>query len=134
MDAKDTVLKDGDIAYYTPARANGEGGIGISVATLKSGCFANVSQKDIDDNITKLLESQASGSWNAREPEIERARKAGIQEVVEWVKEHSSVEASYTEDFHKTRSWLEIPNGLWQAKLKEWGVSPPQGKEVQDGT
>jgi len=84
LEAKDTVLKDGDIAYYTPARANGEGGIGISVATLKSGCFANVSQKDIDNNITKLLESQASGSWNAREPEIERARKAGIQIVVEW--------------------------------------------------
>ena len=48
--------------------------------------------------------------------------KAGIKLVVEWIQEHSASEASYTDDLHMTRSWLELPHSLWQAKLKEWGL------------
>lgn len=46
--------------------------------------------------------------------------KQGIQLVVEWIKEHSSAQASYTDDDYITRSWLEISNGLWFAQVKEW--------------
>ena len=49
-------------------------------------------------------------------------RKAGIKEVVEWIREHISAEANYTDNYNITRSWVELPRGLWQAKLKEWGL------------
>lgn len=48
--------------------------------------------------------------------------KAGIKEVVEWIREHGNQEASYTGDLHMTRSWIELSIGAWEAKLKEWGV------------
>lgn len=41
--------------------------------------------------------------------------KAGIKEVVEWLK-------SYKRDEISCDTWL-IPNDAWQFKLKEWGIT-----------
>ncbi len=54
--------------------------------------------------------------------------KAGVKEVVEWINEHSNAKATYTDDLHMTRRWLEMPIGLWQAKLKEWGIEHDKPK------
>ena len=69
--------------------------------------------KDVRDVIDETCKAQAEISF-----------KAGIREVVEFIKEHSSPEASYTDDLHMTRSWLELPSSLWKAQRKEWGISP----------
>jgi len=44
--------------------------------------------------------------------------KAGIKEVVEWIKSHSSLEQGKDEEGRL--SWFVRDE--WQAKLKEWGI------------
>ena len=46
----------------------------------------------------------------------------GRKEVIEWVEEHGSKEASY-QGLHITSSRLEVPLRMWQFQLKEWEVS-----------
>ena len=49
--------------------------------------------------------------------------KAGIREVVEWVK-HTATEPMAVKDSDKTQTMLIVamPAEQWQAKLKEWNV------------
>ena len=63
----------------------------------------------------------------ARQPEagnyyIEAGRKAGIQEVVDWVKEHSCREKCDpdTEAYFEAYKW--VGEEEWQSQLKEWGL------------
>ena len=43
----------------------------------------------------------------------------GIQEVVEWIKQHGRQKASYAgNDRHVARRWIELSTKAW---LREWG-------------
>jgi len=55
-------------------------------------------------------------------PLLGAAHRSGIREVVKWIEEHSDTEATYTDDLHITRSWLELPISAWQAFKKERGI------------
>ena len=71
------------------------------------------------NHLRRIAQTQAEITFALGE---EQGIQKGRREVVEWVKEHSEVKAEYTDDLHLLRSYIELPSGLWQAKLKEWGI------------
>jgi len=79
MNQEDLLLKDEDIAYTTPVRENGASGIGISVRTLRTGCFSNVSQEDIDENINLTLLAQLAKA----EPLIRKDERERVMREIE---------------------------------------------------
>ena len=64
------------------------------------------------------LRDQAEITWNAREPEIVKARLAGIKKMVEWIKSHQLIEPDKN-SLTRFKPFYQIE----QSKLKEWGVS-----------
>jgi len=132
MEAKDTVMIDTDIAYYTTKGESNKGGVGISVGVLKDSCFSNVSHEDIDKNINHIMLAQAEISFKAgfkealdtvvATREYDEGKQAGIKEVVEWI------EAQRISGFTIIEGvgvGIPISEEKWQAKLKEWGVLAP---------
>lgn len=78
-----------------------------------------------DDRSANLLEVTKAQHQSIHSRErwlIKKAKSFGRKEVVEFIKEHGEPEASYTDDGHRTRSWLELPAGLWQVQLQEWRI------------
>lgn len=57
-----------------------------------------------------IANEQAEITWKARDPEIEDAHTAGIQEVVDWI-----TASNHSEDFIFSFDQAELG-----AKLKEW--------------
>ena len=65
-------------------------------------------EQGFDDCIKSTHENDFSGG-----------KRAGIKEVVEWIKRNRKEITSYWEaDLVETY----IPDDLWEAKLKEWGI------------
>jgi len=108
MEAKDTIMSDKQIqAVYNSLKMKAPNWI-----------------PEIDRATTQ---AQAEITWNAREPEIEEARLAGIKEVVDWIIAHSRNEAWYdTGEFSQGLICkLCLSEKSWQNKLKEWGTNEP---------
>ncbi len=70
----------------------------------------------------KNIREQAKAAWEARDKEIEVARKDGMQKVVDWVKTHSSINQGKNEEGRL--SWFVRDE--WQAFLKEHGLEEPK--------
>ena len=84
MEAKDTIMSDKELSHF--------GADNIPMPEGGQTLFLN---------ITLVLEKQAEISF-----------KAGIKEVVEWIKERDCGD----------KSCVAITIDDWQAKLKEWGI------------
>ena len=50
---------------------------------------------------------------------IEEARKAGMKEVVEWIKSKMALPRTYLDTTYPD---INLTVGEWQVKLKEWGI------------
>ena len=72
--------------------------------------------KDVKDVIDETCIHQAEITWQARDPEIIEAHKAGIKEVVEWIKRKR--ETPIGTDPYGYYIW----EGDLLNQLKEWGV------------
>ena len=77
-----------------------------------------------EDTVIPVEERIKMGVWHGREKQAqaqaEVSFKAGIQEVVEWVKtNHGYIGLCLPNSF---LSWIQIDPAKWQAKLKEWGI------------
>ena len=103
--------------------------------------LVSVANESLRIQMQRILEEQAQITWKAREPEIAEARKAGMREVVEWVrKQHLFIGACPPKE-GEGYVWLggyilNYGNNLepvigfnrlndspdWNAKLKNWGV------------
>ena len=54
--------------------------------------------------------------------QAELSFKAGIREVVDWIQQtHQYIGFCHPDAF---ANWIQIEMGIWQAKLKEWGINP----------
>jgi len=62
------------------------------------------------------LEAQAELTWKARDSEVAEARKAGMQDVVKWVKSHSN----YDDEYNIGGKVFILSD--WQVQLKEWDI------------
>lgn len=69
-----------------------------------------------------ICKEQAETSWKAREPEIQEAHKAGMKEVVEWIKANADLERGDRDVGLCFEDYLWFDYHNWQAKLKEWGL------------
>jgi len=75
---------------------------------------------EIDDVIDSLCQeaitaAQENGK-HSRDSEVAEARKAGMQDVVKWVKSHSN----YDDEYNIGGKVFILSD--WQAQLKEWGI------------
>ena len=71
-----------------------------------------IGQRDNMFRLEAIARTQAEISFIVG---VEKGRKAGIEEVVEWIREHSlfRYDGKHTD--------LLFSKSNWQAKLKEWG-------------
>ncbi len=65
---------------------------------------------------------QAKATWEARGPEIEVARQAGMNEVVEWIDSHRQIEKCDQDTMPYFSDYWWIVEADWKAFLKENGL------------
>ena len=108
MKAEDTVSADDTIHDSKQ---------GLSWFTLINDCLKEemVKPGDIEQYLLDLL-------LDNRKTQAEISFKAGIKEVVDWIRENSytSVSDGFMEGGSGKRTF---GNTHWQAKLKEWGIN-----------
>ncbi len=82
------------------------------------------SNRSIWQAITKACEEQAEVTWLAREPEIEKSHKSGMEEVADWI-EHNLI--YITQEVAETPKLILRNNGYklakkWEEKKRAWGL------------
>lgn len=117
------IISNDDVAYITPR------GVGIRVKTLRTACFSNVSQEDVDNNIDILLEAQKKASDKECEQAVEIAgqqgyeaglevgRKQKDEEWIEWLHAHESM--ALNPQKNELEPAVVVYWDEWQAKRKE---------------
>ena len=119
MEAKETVMDKKQIDNIPASIGNIEPVDGVVTTEMI-----------VADSMKLVAEAQAEISFKAGYEErdkwlspdevkrLEKARQAGIKEVVEWIHNHGGS--------------LDGCRQEWQVKLKEWGISPNGESEVNN--
>ncbi len=115
MEAEDTVMNSGQMNQAV--LANLELPMGQAIATKQ----AEISFKAGYDE--GRLYGQAEGRLGKSVEDYERGIKAGIEEGVEWIEEHSSL-LSVGDIPDKVTIWEDA----WQAQKESWGI---EQKEIK---
>ena len=123
MEAKDTVMSEIDMgnkiaeAFQTESNPRWYLASHLPCLEVIAKAQAEISFKAGKGEEQKSWTNELKQSW----------KQVGIKEVVEWINQNRIVRAPFGDiNNHAPQIMVIAPESKWQAKLKEWSISPKE--------